>query len=187
MILSFWLCITRHAQSTQNKFTYFCSISRKAWAMKLIFYLQINTNIFYKLIVSLWMCMTRHAQSTQNNNFIISLQYLKENVKDGVDFSLLIIVKRFFKVILSFLMCVTRHAQIIQNKKFAIFCNILREKWMTKLTFCMQVSMKTYYELILWFWWRLSSIYKVPKIASLPCLHNISKKKIGISWLFTCR
>ena len=39
--------------------------------------------------------MARHAQSTQNNNFIISLQYLKENVKDGVDFSLLIIVKRY--------------------------------------------------------------------------------------------
>ena len=50
--------------------------------------------------------MARHAESTQNNNFIISLQYLKEHVKDGVDFSLLIIVKRFFKVILSFLMCV---------------------------------------------------------------------------------
>ena len=50
--------------------------------------------------------MARHAQSTQNNNFIISLQYLKENVKDRVDFSLLTIVKRFFKVILPFLMCV---------------------------------------------------------------------------------
>ena len=187
MILSFWLCKTRHAQSIQNKFAYLCSISRRAWTMKLIFYLQINTTIFYKLIVSLWVCMTRHAQSTQNNNFIISLQYLKENVKDGVDFSLLIIVKRFFKVILSFLMCVTRHAQIIQNKKFAIFCNILREKWMTKLTFCMQVSMKTYYKLILWFWLRWSSISKVPKIASLQCIYNISEKKIEISSFFACR
>ena len=58
-------------------------------------YLQINTTIFYKLIVSLWVCMARHAQSIQNNSFIISLQYFKENVKDGVDFSLLIIVKRY--------------------------------------------------------------------------------------------
>ena len=70
------------------------------------FFLQINTKSFYKLIVSLWVCMARHAESTQNNNFIISLQYLKEHVKDGVDFSPLIIVKRFFKVILSFFMCV---------------------------------------------------------------------------------
>ena len=37
LILSFWLCITRHAQSSQNKFRYLSSISRKAWGMKLIF------------------------------------------------------------------------------------------------------------------------------------------------------
>ena len=29
---SFWVCATRHAQSTQNKkFAYLCNISRKAW------------------------------------------------------------------------------------------------------------------------------------------------------------
>ena len=32
------------------------------------------------------MCIARHAQSTQNNKFTISLQYLKKNVKDEVDF-----------------------------------------------------------------------------------------------------
>ena len=153
MILSFWLNIARHTQSTQNKSAYLCSISRKAWAMKLIFYLQIDTKSFYKLIISLWLCIARYVQSTQNNSFIISLQYLKENVKDGVDYSLLIIVKCFFKVILSFLVCVARHAQNTPpQKSFVILCNIIREKWMTKLTFCMQVSMKTYCKLILWIW-----------------------------------
>ena len=52
--------------------------------MKLIFCLY--TKVFDKLIVSLWMCVARHAQSTQNNKFAISLQYLKENVKNEVDF-----------------------------------------------------------------------------------------------------
>ena len=70
------------------------------------------------------MCMARHAQSTQNNNFILSLQYLKENVKDGVDFSQLIVAKRFFKVMLSFFMCVARNAQITQNKKVFYFSAI---------------------------------------------------------------
>ena len=56
------------------------------------------------------------------------LQYLNENVKDGVDFSLLIIVKGFFKVILTFLMCVARHAQITQNKKFAISLQYLKKE-----------------------------------------------------------
>ena len=32
------------------------------------------------------MCEARHSQSTQNNNLTTSLQYLKENVKDEVDF-----------------------------------------------------------------------------------------------------
>ena len=44
LILSFWVCVTRHSQSTQNKFAYLCKISSKAWEMKLIFYLQINTS-----------------------------------------------------------------------------------------------------------------------------------------------
>ena len=57
---------------------------------------------FYKLIVSLWVYIARHAQSTQNNEFTISLQYCKENVKNEVVFCLLIIVKSFFKVMLSF-------------------------------------------------------------------------------------
>ena len=43
--------------------------------------LQINKNVFYKLIASLWVSIVRHAQSTKNNNFIISLQYLRGNVK----------------------------------------------------------------------------------------------------------
>ena len=41
---------------------------------------------FYKMIVSLWVCVSRHAQSTQNSKFAISLQHLKQNVKDEVGF-----------------------------------------------------------------------------------------------------
>ena len=86
-ILSSWVYVARHAQNTQNeKFGYLWNISRKTWGMKLIFCLQANTKIFYKLIVSLWVCVARHARSTQNNKLIISLQYLKENVKDEGSF-----------------------------------------------------------------------------------------------------
>ena len=51
---------------------------------------------------------------------MIFLQYFKEKVKDGADFSLLITVKRFFKMKLSFLMSVARHAQFTESKMFAI-------------------------------------------------------------------
>ena len=37
----------------------------------------------YKFVVSLWLCVARHAK---NDKFIISWQYLKENVKVEVDF-----------------------------------------------------------------------------------------------------
>ena len=86
MILSFWLSVTRHAQSTQNYFAYLCIISIKAWGMKLSFCLQINAKVFYKMVVSLWVLLARQTQSTKNNQFTISLQYLKENMKEEVDF-----------------------------------------------------------------------------------------------------
>ena len=34
----------------------------------------------------LCMCVARHVKSTQNDKFTISLQYLKENVKNEIDF-----------------------------------------------------------------------------------------------------
>ena len=44
--------------------------------------------------------------------------------------------------------------------------------------FCMLISVKTCCKLILWFWWGLSNIIKVLKVASLQCLYNISKKEV---------
>ena len=38
------------------------------------------------MMVSLWVCVARQAQITKNNQFTRSLQYLKENMKDKVDF-----------------------------------------------------------------------------------------------------
>ena len=38
------------------------------------------------IIVSLWVYISRRAQSTQSNRFTISLQYVKEHVKNEVDF-----------------------------------------------------------------------------------------------------
>ena len=38
------------------------------------------------MILSLWVCIVWHAQSTQNIKFALSLQYLKEKIKDEGDF-----------------------------------------------------------------------------------------------------
>ena len=53
--------------------------------MKFTFGIQINMEVF-KLTRSFWVCVTGHAQNTQNNMFPISLQYLRKDVSDEVDF-----------------------------------------------------------------------------------------------------
>ena len=100
--LSFCVSVTRHVQSTQNKFAYLCNISIKAWEMKLIFCLQINLKVFYKMIVSLWVCIARQAQSSKNNQFTISFNISRKTWRMKLIFCLLINVEAFFKLILSF-------------------------------------------------------------------------------------
>ena len=62
-----------------------CNIARKKWIMKFISDMEINIEVFYKLILAFWVCLGRHAQCNQGSKFAISLQYLKENVNDKVD------------------------------------------------------------------------------------------------------
>ena len=67
--------------------------------MKLIFWIQINIKVSYKLIFNTWgikvsykvilsllMGMIKHSQSTQSNKLAISLQYLKKEVRGEVQF-----------------------------------------------------------------------------------------------------
>ena len=46
------------------------------------------------------MSVAKHAQITQINNFAISLQYLKKEVSDEVDFCMQISMKVSYKLIL---------------------------------------------------------------------------------------
>ena len=79
--------------------------------MKLIFCQQIDTKVFYKLLVSLWVCVVRHAESTQNNKLAISLQYLKKEVCDEVDFLHAYKPESFLRIdFLLFLMGVVKHS-----------------------------------------------------------------------------
>ena len=76
-------------------------------------------------------------------------------------------------------------------------CNILRKKWVMKFSFCMQINIKVSYKLIStlsaskfstrWYnhyWWAWSSILNVLKVTSSQYLYNISKKKLGMEFIF---
>ena len=119
--------------------------------MKLIFFLQIITKVFYKLIVSLCVFIASHAQSTQNNKFAISWQYLKKNMKDEDDFFLTDKRQRLLQIDSIIL---DEWPGMLKSPKITsllFLCIILRKKWVMKLIFCMQISMKVSYKLILLF------------------------------------
>ena len=59
---------------------------------------SINIEVFYKVILSFWVCIAKLAQSTQNNKFAIFLQYLKDAVKDKLDFLPVDKHQRFFQI-----------------------------------------------------------------------------------------
>ena len=52
----------------------------------MIFCMKINIKVFYKLVVLFLLIIARHAQITQNGKFVISLQYLRNEGRDEVDF-----------------------------------------------------------------------------------------------------
>ena len=127
LMLSFWVCVARHSQSTQNKKFHIFGTFQKNVGMKLIFCMQINMKVFYKLIVSLWVWVTMPKVPK-----LTSLQYLcnisRKTRTMKLIFCLQMNVKSFFKLILSFQMCVVSHAQITQSNNFVIFLQYLKKE-----------------------------------------------------------
>ena len=98
--------------------------------MKFIFGIQINMEVFYKLILSFY----KHAQSTQNNKFAISLQYLKKDVSDEVDF-LHVDKHRGLLQIDTMILMETGIPKIPKITSFQCLYSILRKKLEMKLIF----------------------------------------------------
>ena len=82
-------------------------------------------------------CVARYVKSTQNNKFTISLQYLKENGKNEIDFLTADKLQWFVEIDFIILgVCVARHMPKFPKKISLIFlCNLLRKKLVMKLIF----------------------------------------------------
>ena len=87
------------------------------------------------------MGMVKYSQSSQNSKFAMSLQYLKKEVREEIDFldtdkhqSVLqddfntLDIKVSYRVILSLLMSMTKHSQSTQSNKFAISLQYLKKE-----------------------------------------------------------
>ena len=66
------------------------------------------------------MCVTRHPEITQNRKFAISLQYLKREVNDEVDFLHAGKHENLLQIDTMILMEMVKHFQSSQNSKFTI-------------------------------------------------------------------
>ena len=113
--------------------------------MKLIFCMQINTKVSYKLTSTLWASQFparwyyyywwTEPSILKSRKFTISLQYLKEEVKNGVYFLHVDKHQKFCKLALSSLTEVARHVQCTQNRKLVIFFQCI-EKKVSQLLLC---------------------------------------------------
>ena len=64
--------------------------------------------------------MARHAQITQNNKFAISLQYLKKEVSDEIDFLHADKHESLLQIDTMTLIGIVKHSQSSQNSKFTM-------------------------------------------------------------------
>ena len=88
-----------------------------------------------KLMLSLVMGMVKHSQSTQSNKFAISFQYLKKEVRNGVNFFHADRHQCFYNLALFFLMEVTRHIQSTQIRKLVILLQYIQNNITTAFLF----------------------------------------------------
>ena len=94
------------------------------------------------------MGMVKRSQSYQKSKFLMSLQYLKKEVRDEVDFlhadkhqSFLQVdfdtfgIKISYKVILSFLMGMIKHSESTESHKFSISLQYLKKEFRDAVKF----------------------------------------------------
>ena len=72
--------------------------------------------------------MARHAHITQNNKFAISLQHLKKEVSDAVDFLHADKHESLLQIDIMILMEMVKYSQSSQNSKFAISLQYLKKE-----------------------------------------------------------
>ena len=188
--VSFWACVSRLTQVTQNnKFEISLRYLKENEKNEVGFLLADRHQRFLQ-IDTIILGVTRHAQITQNNKLAISLQYLKKKRVMKLICCMHVSMKVCCKLILWFLVGMLKHSQSFQNSKFSILLQYLLEM---KLIFYKQINIKISHKLIstFWasnfstkwyyhYWWACLSILKVLKVTSFQKLYNISKMKLVI-------
>ena len=87
VILSFSLCVARHAHNTQNKkFAISLQHLKKKGSDAVDFMYADKHESFLQIDIIILMEMVKYSQSSQNSKFAVSSEYLKKEVRDEGDF-----------------------------------------------------------------------------------------------------
>ena len=140
--------------------------------------------VFYKMTLSFLLLVARYGQNTQNSKFEISLQFLKKEERDEVDFLHAENIKRSYRLMLLILVGIARDAQITQNNKFAKYLWYLKKEVRDEVEFLYRWASRFSINWCYHFWWAWPGMYKVFKILSMQYLCNISKKKWVMKLMF---
>ena len=156
---------------------------------KLIFFLGDKHESMLQIDAMVLMVMVKHFQSLPKSKFVMSLQHLRKEVRDEVDFlhadkyqSFLQVdfnilgIKVSYKVVLSLLMGRIKHSQSTQSNKFAISLQYLKKKLGMEFIFCMQKNIKVSTSSHYRFRWKWLDMSKVPKIGNLQYFCNRKKR-----------
>ena len=128
LLLSFKVCVTRHAQITQNNnFPISLQYHKKELSHEVDFLHADKHESLLQIDSMILMVMVKHSQGSQNNKFAMSLQYLKREDRNGSYFRRADKRQSFYKLLLSFLMEVARHVQNTQNRKLVIFLQYIKK------------------------------------------------------------
>ena len=127
-LAKFWILsnVPKCCQSIKLQDSLKCNILRKKWMIKFIFCMNINIEVFYKLILLFWVSVTRHGQNTQNKFAYFCNIFIKVWGMKSI-FCLQITIKVFYKMIVSLWVCIARYAQSTQKNRFAIPLQYLKE------------------------------------------------------------
>ena len=149
--------------------------------MNFIFCMKMNIKVFNNLTSSFLV-----ARSTQNGKFVIFLQYLKKERKNGVDF--LITIQLFYKFGLSVLVGMVSHSQSTQNNTVATFLHYLKKEVRNEVDVFVQENIKDFYKFILSYflvWPGMPKVLKKKKQKTLfswawPSMPNVPRRVCNV-------
>ena len=142
VILSFWVSVTRHAQSTQNNFTYLGNISIKGWEWN--WFLPADKHKSFLQDDSITFGVHNQTGPKHQKQPVYNIFAISQGKHEGWSwfFACWQMLKAFSNWYYHFRCVWPGMPKLPKITSLLFLYNILRKKWVMQLIFYMQISMK---------------------------------------------